>query len=275
MTQDPFIFAVMGDPVTHSLSPKIHQLFAKQFGLTICFERIKSSQANFKMLLAAFRERKGFGVNITMPLKLVATSHCEKLCPIAEKTGAVSHVWWECDENLNGANTDGIGLVRDITNNNCFSIKNKKILIIGAGGAARGVIFPLLAEKPKGIIIAARKKENAIKLIDQLGVFSSSCKAAKLDGLESCFDLIINATPTSLCGEIPAISKEVFHSNSYFYDMVYLPSGKATPFVLFAKNHNVQSSTGIGMLIEHNAEVFYHWLGCKPDTKPVLDLLKS
>ena len=265
------LLAVMGFPIEHSRSPAIHKFFARQFGFNIHFEKIAVTESSFVTALNDFHKRRGTGINITMPLKYIAANQCTELSEIAKKTNVVSHLWWNKENKLCGANTDGFGMIRDIEQNLHYPITHKNILIAGAGGAAGGVLLPLLEKKPASITIASRRSEQSCQLLKRLNL-TQSCCACNFNQLQhQSFDLIINATPTSLGNSIPPLPTAILASSECCYDMVY-QKDQETAFIKVAKQVGVQKTAdGLGMLIEHNACVFDHWFGKKPDTQPAIE----
>ena len=215
-----------------------------------------------------------------MPLKMIAAQHCQKLSSLAKKINAVSHIWWDEQDILHGANTDGVGIVTDIEKNLSFSIKNKTVLIIGAGRAARGALIPIYLKKPTSITLLSRdisKAEDALQPLnnsDRQNISLQCLDYESLKDLSYQFDLIINATSLSLSNELPNISKEVISHAQCVYDMVY-KANNDTIFLKHAKNLGVPIvADGMGMLIEHNALVFYHFFGEHPKTAPVRNYFK-
>ena len=265
-------YAVVGNPISHSKSPLIHSLFAQQTGQMLEYKKIESPLDSFALLVKQFFGNKGKGLNITVPFKEDAWSLCDLLSDRARLAGAVNTLY--CDEKglLCGENTDGIGLVTDLKNNG-VQLKGKKILIIGAGGAVRGVLQPILNERPATVIITNRTLPKAEALVD---LFSDYCVMASQSygQLNESFDVVINGTSASLNGELPNISTAVFSSNTDVYDMMY--SKEDTVFNAWAKICGVNAVyDGLGMLVEQAAEAFQIWRGVRPDTKEVIQLLRD
>lgn len=256
-------YAVFGNPVSHSLSPLIHQTFAKQTAQSISYEAVLVPVEGFKEAVKAFQ---GAGLNITLPFKQEAFNLATTRSERATLAQAVNTLAWREGEWY-GDNTDGVGLVRDLINNQGIILKNKRILILGAGGAARGIVGPLLDENPQEIIIANRTVEKTQQLADYFQVKSSS-----LEKLNPSFDLIINATSASLQNTVPSIDPTLCQ-NAWCYDLAY--STQETLFQTWAKQNGAKLSlNGLGMLVEQAAESFYIWRGVKPETKPVIKWLK-
>ena len=266
-------YAVMGNPISHSKSPLIHRLFAEETSQALDYQALKVRSEEFKEKLKEFFQQGGKGLNITLPLKELAWLEVDIKSPLAERAGAVNTISLK-DNKLVGHNTDGIGLVRDITQNHKGSFAGKKILVIGAGGAVKGVLEPILLEKPLAVTISNRTVEKANKL---QSLFSDlgNIKACGFPDLgDETFDLIINGTSASLNGELPAIAGTVIGTETWCYDMMY---GKdATPFNAWAEKREAKKTIdGLGMLVEQAAEAFYIWRGVRPQTKSVLQKLRN
>jgi shikimate dehydrogenase len=265
-------YAVVGNPIAHSKSPLIHAEFARQTGQDLSYTTLLAPLDGFAATVRAFQAEGGKGLNVTVPFKQEAWKLATSLTQRAKLAQAVNTLKFE-GATLLGDNTDGAGLVRDITANLGFSIRGKKILLMGAGGAARGVILPLLEQYPALFAIANRTPAKAHELAQQFlphGDISSG-EYASLAGCH--FDLVINATSSSLSGELPPLPAGVFSPGSLAYDMMY---GKGlTPFLQFAQSNGAaQLADGLGMLVEQAAESFFLWRGVRPDTKPVMAMLK-
>jgi shikimate dehydrogenase len=266
-------YAVMGNPVAHSKSPVIHRLFAEQTGQTIGYDALLIEKDRFPAAVTEFMAAGGKGLNVTVPFKQEAWQIADKLSERAQRAGAVNTLW--CDEqgSLQADNTDGIGLVRDLTRNLSIKLQDKTILLLGAGGAARGVLAPLLDEQPAGVHIANRTIERAAELADSfadLGTVQSS----GFDAIDMRdFDVVINATAASLQGQVPPLATGVIGRNSFCYDMMY--GTEATAFMQYAVQQGCcQACDGLGMLVEQAAESFRLWRGVTPDTTPVIEALR-
>lgn len=267
-------YAVIGNPIAHSKSPRIHTLFAQQTGQDLSYEAILAPADGFAETTERFRAEGGKGVNVTLPFKLDACKYVDELSPRAERAGAVNTIVFHPDDTTKGDNTDGIGLLRDLTQNHGIEIKGRMILILGAGGAVRGVLEPLLKASPAGLVIANRTVSRAERLSDDF---------ADLGGIEACgfselqqrsFDLIINATSAGLSGQVPPIPDDVLHKGGCCYDMFY--TDKVTAFQRWAQQHGaLKALDGIGMLVEQAAESFFLWRGINPDTRSVIATLRS
>lgn len=267
--QEPDAYAVMGNPISHSRSPQIHTAFAKQTGQRIVYTAIQVDPGGFDQAVGNFFANNGKGLNITVPFKQEAWQLAEELGPEAKQAGAVNTLFKNREGVLVGRNTDGIGLVRDLLQNHGASIKNKRILLVGAGGAARGVLQPILDEKPALLVIANRTPDRAHDLAEIFNNLGEVHGAGFDDLAGQQFDLIINATAASLQGEIPTLPDTICAKGCLVYDMMY--SAEPTPFVLWGEQHAATKSLdGLGMLVEQAAESFFYWRGIRPDTAPVI-----
>lgn len=268
---DPDRYAVVGHPVDHSWSPFIHGMFSKQTGQAITYRMIDLPPERFRSGAIEFFTTGGKGLNVTVPHKQAAAELVNQLSPAAERALAVNTILMKGNE-LVGDNTDGAGLLRDLSQNIGFLIEGKSVLILGAGGATRGILQPLLVAKTSVILVANRTRargEALIRLFKDLG----TVRAVGLDQIpKTAFDLIVNATSAGLAGESFPIPKEAVSSRTLCYDMSY---GKGdTPFTTWAKSAGAgQAVKGWGMLIEQAAESFLLWRGVRPDTRPVLHAL--
>lgn len=266
-------YAVLGNPIHHSLSPLIHAQFARATGQDLSYEAILAPLDGFNTCVAQFRESGGQGANITLPFKEQAFALCTQRSARAELAGAVNTFKFE-NGAIWGDNTDGAGLVADLTRNLGVTLSGKRILLLGAGGAARGVMGPLLEGAPAQLVIANRTTSRAH---DLAAAFTQPGKppviGCGLDEANTAFDLIINATSASLAGELPSLSSHVFKPDALAYDMMY---GKAlTPFLQLAQQHDARLADGLGMLVEQAAEAFYVWRGVRPDTQAVMTSLRD
>ncbi len=265
-------YCVMGNPVSHSKSPQIHAAFAEQTRQKIFYQAILVDEGKFKAALKEFLQQGGKGLNITVPFKHDAWESSDQMSRRAERAAAVNTISFDDAGNIIGDNTDGVGLIGDLTINHDISIKDKDILILGAGGAVRGILDPLFDEQPNKVVIANRTVSRAEELTD---IFSdrgdiSACGFDELAG--SSYDIIINGTSASLQGEVPPLPENLLNDNACCYDMMYSMSD--TPFVSWAKAHGTTKAfDGLGMLIEQAAESFFIWRGVRPDTVPVIKML--
>jgi shikimate dehydrogenase len=266
-------YAVIGNPIGHSKSPTIHAEFARQTGQDLSYEALLAPTDGFAQAVDAFRAEGGRGMNVTVPFKQEAFRYATALTERATLAQAVNTLKFE-GEAILGDNTDGAGLVRDVMANLGFSIAHKRVLLMGAGGAARGVILPILQAQPTLLTIANRTPDKAVQLARQFSGFGL-VEGGSYDALAGRqFDLVINATSSSLNDELPPLPKGIFASDALAYDMMY---GKGvTPFLGFAQEQGAsQLADGLGMLVEQAAESFYLWRGVRPQTRPVIDLLRK
>lgn len=265
-------YAVMGNPIAHSKSPAIHQLFAGQTGQSIHYTAIHVDIGGFKQAVGNFVAAGGKGLNITVPFKQEAWELVDRRSERAERAGAVNTIKVE-GESLYGDNTDGVGLVNDLGNNQ-VELTGKKILLMGAGGAARGVLIPLLKQQPQLLFIANRTPDRAKDLADDFAD-AGNIQGGGYDALETQqFDVVINATAASLQGELPPLPANLLTDSASCYDMMY--GAKPTPFMQWAKEHGAgKVLDGLGMLVEQAAESFYIWRGVRPETTPVISKLRK
>ena len=261
-------YAVFGHPIAHSKSPQIHAAFARQTGQDMAYEAILAPLDGFAHSVAAFVAAGGRGANVTVPFKEEAFKLAKHLSPRAKHAHAVNTLKFEA-EGIIGDNTDGAGLIADLTRNLQRELAGKRILLLGAGGAARGVIEPLLDQQPAALVIANRTVSRAQELAD---LFGHGIVACGFDAPAVPFDVVINATAASLAGELPPLSPRVFTADTLAYDMMY---GGDTPFLGFARSLGAASADGLGMLVEQAAEAFYVWRGVRPDTAPVIAALRQ
>ncbi len=260
-------YGVIGNPVKHSRSPQIHRLFARQTGQILDYRAIHSE--HFEVTVDQFRNQGGLGLNVTIPFKEQAFSYAQTHSDRARKAGTVNTLCF-ADNTLHGDNTDGIGLVRDLTHHHHVTLENRRILLLGAGGAARGVIQPLLDQHPQRLVIANRTVDKAKKLADR---FQGPLLGCGLGELEDEYDLIINATAASLQGKKLDLPETLIHSRTAAYDMMYGPD---TPFMIWAREHGANKiMDGLGMLVEQAAESFRLWRGVMPDTGEILALFQN
>lgn len=267
-------YAVLGHPIAHSKSPRIHTLFALQTGEDISYEARLVPLGGFVQEISTIATWGFKGANVTVPFKEEAFGLATRRTPRAERAGAANTLVFEAGGVVIGDNTDGAGLLRDLTVNRGWPLADRRILLLGAGGAAKGVIEPLLAACPSQLVVANRTPEKALALAH---VFSDlgPVRGVGLTQLAGeSFDLVINATSASLSGELPALPPGVFGMGSAAYDMMY---GKGeTPFLAYAREQGAaRRCDGFGMLLEQAAEAFLLWRGIRPRTAPVLAELRS
>lgn len=270
-------YAVIGNPIGHSKSPLIHAEFARQTGQDLCYEALLAPLDGFVATARAFAAAGGRGLNVTVPFKLEAFALADRRSPRAEAAGAVNTLAFGPD-GIFGDNTDGAGLVADLTLNLGVPLKNRRVLLAGAGGAARGAILPLLLAGPTSLTIANRTVARAQALAEEqfgqcpAGVMLAACGFDELAG--QCFDLVINATAASLADQAPPLPAGIYGAESLAYDMMY---GKGlTPFLRQARTQGAgRLADGLGMLVEQAAESFLLWRGVRPSTSEVLRTLRA
>jgi shikimate dehydrogenase len=270
----PALYAVMGNPVSHSKSPRIHSLFAEQTGQRLQYSAIQVDPGGFEQAVRNFVANGGRGLNVTVPFKTNAWQIVDTRTPRAELAGAVNTIAVQVQGSLHGDNTDGVGLVSDILQNQGGVIAAKQVLLLGAGGAARGVLGPLLQQQPATLVIANRTKDRAITLAQHFSPLGavSGCGFDELG--ERRFDLVINATAASLQDELPSLPDGLLSANAWCYDLMY--GGKATPFMQWAQRQGAERvSDGLGMLVEQAAESFLLWRGVRPQTASVIATLRG
>lgn len=275
MTQNIDRYAVFGNPIKHSKSPQIHTLFAEQTVQSLSYTAELVEVGQFDQAIKDFILHNGKGLNVTVPFKedawKCATQHSER----ALRAGAVNTLMLRQDGSLYGDTTDGIGLVRDLIQNHNIQIKDKDILLIGAGGAVRGVLEALLQQQPSSLLITNRTKQKAVQLakdFSDLGQLNG-CGLDEIN--DKSFDIVINGTSASLQGELPPLPGSLYRKNSSCsYDMMY--AAQATPFMQWsADNGATKVFDGLGMLVEQAAESFYIWRNVRPETKPVIQHIRN
>ena len=271
-------YAVIGNPIAHSLSPTIHAAFARQTGERIEYSALLAPLDGFRPTVEAFRAAGGRGLNVTVPFKLEAFALADEASSCAKLAQAANFLRFDA-RGVRADNTDGAGLVRDIVNNHQVGIAGKRVLVLGAGGAARGVLMPLIEQQPILLAIANRTVEKAMTLAEmfrhQPAAAATVLSAHRFQELVGHhFDVIINATSSSLQGEAPDLPGGIFAEGSLAYDMMY---GKgATPFLALAgKQGAAHLADGLGMLVEQAAESFYLWRGVRPDSAAVIATLRG
>jgi shikimate dehydrogenase len=269
----PASYGLFGYPVQQSWSPFIHGMFAKQTAQQMEYRLFESPPERFRSEVLEFFRAGGSGVNVTVPHKRAAADLVNELSPRAQVASAINTIVRQ-DEGLFGDNTDGAGLLADLTRNLRLKFSSPRILLLGAGGAARGALGPLLELNPRLLVVANRTAERAIEIAEEFAYLGpvSGCEFAKLE--HKRFDLIVNATSASLRGDVPAIPPGVVDSLTTCYDMAYGTGD--TAFVTWAKARGAgRAEQGWGMLVEQAAEAFFLWRGVRPDTGPVLTALRT
>lgn len=266
------LYAVFGNPINHSKSPVIHRQFAEQTGQDMHYTKQLVNEGEFEQAAQEFFAQGGRGLNITVPFKLNAFGFAQKLTPRAERAGAVNTLALLGDGTILGDNTDGIGMIHDMHNLG-WEIQGARVLILGAGGAVRGILQPLLEEQPAQVTIANRtvsKAEELAKNFLDLG----DIQAKSFAQLQSdSFDIVINGTSASLQGELPPLPEKLLAANAHCYDMMY--GAEPTIFLQWAKAHGAaQIADGLGMLVGQAAEAFYLWRQIRPEVVPVITALR-
>lgn len=265
-------YAVIGNPIAHSKSPFIHNEFAKQTAQQLNYRAECVEPGQVKDFINNFKQHNGKGLNITLPFKLDAFQLATHLSARAKRAGAVNTLTIDAD-TLSGDTTDGVGLLNDLTKNLQQPIKNRRILLTGAGGAVRGVIEPLLLQGPERLVIANRTVSRAQQLAEifaDLGNISA-CGYSDLQGQQ--FDIIINGTSASLSGDLPPLAEQLAAENACAYDMMY--AAQPTVFMQWAKQQGVAHVfDGLGMLVEQAAESFFIWRKQRPETQSVIEKLR-
>ncbi|MEJ2645751.1 MAG: shikimate dehydrogenase [Gammaproteobacteria bacterium] len=270
----PDRYAVVGHPIAHSKSPRIHGMFAVQTGQQLVYDAMDVEPGRFAAAVGEFRAGGGRGLNVTVPFKEQAWALAEQRSARAQRAGAVNTLVFDGDGPIFGDNTDGLGLVRDLTVNQGVMLEGRRVLLVGAGGAARGVLEPLLAQRPALLVIANRTPEKAVelaRLFCDLG-HVEGCGFPVLDGQR--FDVVINATAAGLQGEVPPLPTDVAAADGWCYDMMY--GSGPTAFVRWARQQGVAHAVdGLGMLVEQAAESFRIWRGVRPLSAPVIAALRA
>ena len=268
-------YAVFGNPIAHSKSPDIHRQFAEQTGQDLSYSKQLVADDGFEAAADAFFAGGGKGLNITVPFKQDAYAYVARTTPRARRAGAVNTLSLEADGTILGDTTDGVGLVSDIINNLGWEVRHKRVLVLGAGGAVRGVLEPLLAQQPQHIVIANRTVDKALQLSKGFAEFGYllGCGFDMLD--EQQFDLIINGTSAGLQGDLPPLPDSLIDANgaTACYDMLY--GAKPTPFMQWAAQRGAKVSDGLGMLVGQAAESFALWRGIRPETAAVIASLRA
>ncbi len=260
-------YAVLGNPISHSKSPLIHAMFAKQTGQDISYEAIAAPLDGFQTTIERLRSEGYKGCNVTVPFKFEAFSCATELTGRANAAQAVNTLSFD-EKQITGDNTDGAGLVSDIEINLGVTLQSKRVLLMGAGGAAYGVVLPLLTAGA-ALTIANRTAEKASELAAQ---FSDVTGGSYQDLAGQQFDVVINATSAGLSDSEVPLSQDIFAPGALAYDMMY---GRETPFMAFARKQGATVADGLGMLVEQAAEAFTIWRGVRPDTKPVIAALRK
>ncbi len=266
-------YAVMGNPIAHSKSPKIHAAFAAQTGQDLTYEAILVPLGGFAAALDAFQAAGGRGLNVTVPFKEDAWAAVDERSLRAQMARAVNTIRIDAEGQRFGENTDGVGLVRDLTVNLGCTVTGRRILLLGAGGASRGVLTPLLEQDPAALTIANRTAARAATLAADFADVGPVRGGGFAELAGEQFDLVINATAASLQGEVPPLPADCLAPGAWCYDLMY--GNEPTAFLLWAEAHGAAHVVdGLGMLVEQAAESFTLWRGVRPDTAPVIEMLR-
>ena len=263
-------YAVIGNPIAQSKSPFIHGTFAKATNQDLEYGLILGPLEGFDETVRSFQREGGRGMNVTAPFKLNAFALATQKSERALLAGAANALKFEADGRILAENFDGIGLTSDIVRNQGRPMTGKRVLVLGAGGATRGLLLPFLAEKPAELVIANRDAAKAAQIAQQLAANGNIRGGGYADIGNQRFDIVCNATSASLRAELPPVSPEVFAIDGLAYELAY---GKGlTPFLRLAQNAGVKRlADGVGMLVEQAAEAFFWWRGVRPDTRALID----
>jgi len=264
-------YCVFGHPIGHSKSPRIHAAFAEQTGEAMTYEAIEAPRDDFAGAWRAFAAAGGRGANVTVPFKEDAFRLAEALSPRARRAGAVNTLWLDDDGRLHGDTTDGVGLVRDLEAH-AAPLAGARILVLGAGGAVRGVLEPLLAAQPASLTIANRTAARAEALAADFADLGD-VRGGGFADVAGPFDLVVNGTSASLAGELPPLPDALFADGALAYDMMY--GAEPTVFLQWAAQRGARTVDGLGMLVEQAAESFFLWRHTRPDTAPVREMLRQ
>jgi len=267
-------YAVLGNPIKHSKSPQIHRLFAEQTKQSLIYTAELAEIGQFAQTVKDFISHNGKGLNVTVPFKEDAWKLADHHSDRAKRAGAVNTLRLEQDGSLYGDTTDGVGLVRDMMRNHHIKIKGKTILVIGAGGAVRGIIEALLEQQPASLLIANRTKRKAIQLAEDFSDLGNVSGCSLDETGDTSFDIVINGTSASLQGDLPVLPGSIFNKHTCSYDMMY--AAQATVFMQWSSDNGVeQVFDGLGMLVEQAAESFYIWRGVKVETSAVIKQIRE
>lgn len=267
-------YGLMGHPVQHSISPMIHDAFAAQTRQKMSYEKWDIEPKTFVNAVKQFQKEGGKGLNITLPFKVKAFQLASALSDTAKECGAVNTLMFTDDGGIFGDNTDGPGLIQDLVHNHLYTLRQKKILVIGAGGAAREILPALLKQEPASLVLSNRNLEKAEALRKGLLIKRGVDVKSFGDLGQDSFDLIINASSAGITGPFPKLSGHLIHSGTWCYDLVYNP--KLDSFLKWAEAFQPQKClNGLGMLLEQAALSFYLWRGIAPKTAPLLEQLQN
>lgn len=267
-------YAVFGNPIKHSKSPQIHTQFAQQTKQALIYTAELADIGQFDQAVKTFIKNNGKGLNVTVPFKEDAWSCATVRSDRAHRAGAVNTLMLQEDGSLYGDTTDGAGLVRDLTQNHGVVIKSKSVLIIGAGGAVRGVLEAVLEQQPAELTIANRTKHKAEQLAKDFSDMGNIFGCGLDDIDNKGFDIVINGTSASLKGDLPSLPDTIFNKNSCSYDMMY--AANATPFMRWSEENGAANIfDGLGMLVEQAAESFFIWRNVRPKTTRVIQHIRA
>ena len=269
----PDRYAVMGHPIAHSKSPFIHRRFAADTGELVAYDALLVEPGGFRDAVERFRAQGGCGLNVTIPFKEEAFALASRRSGRAERAGAVNTLWFD-DAAVCGDNTDGVGLVRDLARNLAVGVEGRSVLLLGAGAAARGVVGPLLDERPRRLAIANRTPSRAVELARRFEG-QGPVGVVAFDALPAGgFEIVVNATAASLAGDLPPLPRGTLRPGGVAYDTAY--AARPTPFVDWGAGQGAAIATdGLGMLVEQAAESFRLWRGREPRTAPVIEALRA
>ncbi|CAB1274548.1 shikimate dehydrogenase [Candidatus Nitrosacidococcus tergens] len=268
------LYGVMGNPIAHSQSPNIYTQFARQTKQNLIYKSILVELGNLRGAITDFYRQGGLGLNITIPFKKDAWQLVNHCSPQAQQARSVNTISIHSDGSLFGDTTDGIGLIRDITQNHKKELKNQNILLLGAGGAAASVIEPILAQSPARLVIANRTSEKAAALAHKFSGLGRIIGGGYKELIGDSFDFIINATATSLQKTLPPLPENLLNSNGWVYDMMY--SNQPTVFMEWGKQQGAERTLdGLGMLVEQAAESFFIWHKIQPNTATIIAQLRA
>lgn len=267
-------YAVFGNPIRHSKSPEIHAAFASQSDQNMVYRTHLVEAGLFDESASRFFANGGKGLNITVPCKVDAFRFANTLSERARRAGAVNTLALQDDGRIYGDNTDGAGIVRDMLGNLAWEVGNRRVLILGAGGAVRGILGPLLARKPSHVVIANRNVDKARDLAREFAELGE-VRGCSYEGLAgSQFDIVINGTSASMSGQLPPLPPQLLSDSACCYDMMY--AANPTPFMHWAAGEAAWAvSDGLGMLVEQAAESFCIWRGIRPETAPVIEQIRA
>lgn len=270
-------YVVIGNPIAHSKSPQIQNLFARTTGEDVCYDKLLAPLDGFAQSLHAFRAQGGQGCNVTVPFKLQAFALATRRSARAELAQAGNTIKFEADGAIFIDNTDGVGLVRDIETNAGISLRGAQVLLLGAGGAAAGALGPLIEARPQRIVVSNRSADKAIALVERHEALARACgvELQAQDAMQStaAFDVIVNATSSSLGGQALPVGPQAIRAGTLVYDMMYGPA--AEPALAWARSQGALARDGFGMLVEQAAEAFFIWRGVRPDSKALMPQLRK